>query len=376
MAAERPLGLYVHLPWCVAKCPYCDFNSHGLNGRRIDEPGYTDALLRDLRFERDAIASPRRISSVFFGGGTPSLFSPAAIGRVLQAADELFGLTPDAEITLEANPGASDAERFAGYRAAGVNRLSIGVQSFDDAHLRRLGRIHSAEVAARAFGQARTAGFDNINIDLMFALPEQDLEQALADLDRGIGLAPEHLSWYQLTLEPGTAFARRPPPLPAEDTAIAIWEAGQARLADAGYLQYEVSAYARPGRQCRHNRTYWCFDDYLGVGAGAHGMVGWQRRARIRRPGAYIAAAGTADALEQTRYIEPQDRTLEFLMNALRLNEGFTIPQFEAATGLGLQALQPGLDAALSVGTLERTAQHIRPTELGRRHLDTVLAGF
>ena len=376
MGTNHPLGLYVHLPWCVAKCPYCDFNSHGLNGRRVDEAGYTDALLRDLSFERANIDTARPITSVFFGGGTPSLFSPPAIARVLETAEALFGFDPNVEITLEANPGASDAERFAGYRAAGVNRLSIGVQSFDDTQLRRLGRIHSAQTAIDTFGQARAAGFDNVNVDLMFALPEQTFDQAMDDLDQGLALGSEHLSWYQLTLEPGTAFARRPPPLPTEDTAVAIWETGQTRLAEAGFAQYEVSAYARPGRQCRHNQTYWHCEEYIGVGAGAHGMVGWQRRERQRRPGAFIATAGTADALAQTRYIEPQDRTLEFLMNALRLNDGFTIPQFEAATGLGIDAMHPALSSALATGTLEQAGQTIRPTELGRRHLDAVLADF
>ncbi|MBV61449.1 MAG: YggW family oxidoreductase [Nevskiales bacterium] len=372
----RPLGLYVHLPWCVAKCPYCDFNSHGLNGRRVDESGYTQALLRDLDFEQAAAQPGRPLTSIFFGGGTPSLFSADAIGQVLTRAEQRFGFADDIEITLEANPGASDASRFAGYRAAGVNRLSIGIQSFDNAQLRRLGRVHDADAARAAVADARAAGFDNLNVDVMFALPEQSLAQALVDLDAAIALQPEHLSWYQLTLEPGTAFARRPPPLPAEDTAVAIWEQGQARLAEAGFEQYEVSAYARAGRRCRHNLTYWQFEEYLGVGAGAHGMVGLQRRARVRRPGGFIRSAGSADVLDDSRYIEPQDRPMEFLMNALRLNNGFTVEQFRLATGLDVAALEPGLARALALGTLEQIDDRIRPTALGRRHLDDVLAGF
>ncbi len=342
----------------------------------MDEPGYTQALLRDLDFEQAAAQPGRPLTSIFFGGGTPSLFSAEAIGQVLTRAEQRFGFADDIEITLEANPGASDASRFAGYRAAGVNRLSIGIQSFDNAQLRRLGRVHDADAARAAVADARAAGFDNLNVDVMFALPEQSLAQALVDLDAAIALQPEHLSWYQLTLEPGTAFARRPPPLPAEDTAVAIWEQGQARLAEAGFEQYEVSAYARAGRRCRHNLTYWQFEEYLGVGAGAHGMVGLQRRARVRRPGGFIRSAGSADVLDDSRYIEPQDRPMEFLMNALRLNNGFTVEQFRLATGLDVAALEPGLARALALGTLEQIDDRIRPTALGRRHLDDVLAGF
>lgn len=373
---NRPLGLYVHLPWCVAKCPYCDFNSHGLNGRSIDESGYVEALLRDLRFEQVAVQSDRPLTSIFFGGGTPSLFSAEAIGQVLAQSERVFGFAEDIEITLEANPGASDAARFAGYRAAGVNRLSIGIQSFDNAQLKRLGRVHDAAAARTAVRDARAGGFDNLNVDVMFALPEQSLAAAMDDLSAAIALEPEHLSWYQLTLEPGTAFARRPPPLPSEETAVAIWERGQASLAAAGFTQYEVSAYAKPGRQCRHNRTYWQFEEYLGVGAGAHGMVGLQRRARVRRPGAYIQAAGAADVLEESRYIACEDRPLEFLMNALRLNEGFTVDQFRRSTALEVSALEPALSRAFDLGTLERDGSLIRPTPLGRRHLDDVLAAF
>ena len=291
-----PLALYVHLPWCVRKCPYCDFNSHAVPAGGIAEEAYVAALRRDLDFAAPAVAG-REIVSVFFGGGTPSLFSAAAIARVLSHARSLLPFAVDAEITLEANPGTVEHGRFADYAAAGVNRVSLGAQSFDDARLAALGRIHGAGDIARAVGELRTAGIDNFNLDLMYALPGQDLQGALDDLDRAIALAPTHVSHYQLTLEPDTPFAKRPPAgLPDDDLAWSMQVECQSLLASAGYEQYEVSGYARPGRRCRHNLVYWEFGDYLGIGAGAHGKVtrrdgnAIERTIRVRHPAAYLAA--------------------------------------------------------------------------------------
>ena len=289
------LGLYLHFPWCVRKCPYCDFNSHALRGE-VPEADYVAALLRDLDADLESLGDRvRPASSAFLGGGTPSLFSGAAIGQVLDGVRQRLGFTDEAEITLEANPGTVDEAHFAGYRAAGVNRLSIGVQSFNPAHLQSLGRIHSRDDALRAMRVARGAGFENVNLDLMFGLPGQSADEALADLAQAIDLAPTHLSVYQLTLEPNTEFAARPPTLPDDDRIADMQAALQARLADAGYAQYEVSAYARPGRRSRHNLTYWTFGDYLGIGAGAHGK--WtrdgqpRRRAKHKHPKTYLATA-------------------------------------------------------------------------------------
>ncbi|HHI76505.1 MAG TPA: radical SAM family heme chaperone HemW, partial [Gammaproteobacteria bacterium] len=287
-----PLGLYIHIPWCVRKCPYCDFNSHRAP-QALPEADYVDALLRDLAVQAERVAG-RTLETVFIGGGTPSLFSGRAIGELLAGAARLLPLAPDAEITLEANPGTAEAGRFADYRAAGVNRLSIGVQSLDDASLRALGRIHDQTQALAAVDMARRAGFDNLNLDLMYGLPRQTPEAALADLEALIGLGPEHLSWYQLTLEPNTLFHHDPPPLPDDDALGEMMDAGLARLSAAGFVQYEISAHARPGRQARHNLNYWRFGDYLGIGAGAHakltGADGTVRRyARPRHPRDYLA---------------------------------------------------------------------------------------
>jgi putative oxygen-independent coproporphyrinogen III oxidase len=376
---EVPLSLYVHFPWCVRKCPYCDFNSHALRGE-IPEGAYVDALLKDLAFELAAAPDSRPLSSVFFGGGTPSLFSPAAVGRVLEAAQRQLGFAADIEVTLEANPGTADAGNFRGYRAAGVNRLSIGAQSFDAAALARLGRIHGPDEARRALALARAAGFDNVNLDLMYALPQQTLAQAGADLEAAIALAPEHLSYYQLTLEPNTEFHAHPPPLPDDEAAWAMQEQGQTLLAQHGYAQYEVSAYARPGRRCRHNLNYWQFGDYLGIGAGAHGKrtLGGAivRRARHKHPRTYLEHAGTAGALQEDKAVPAADLPFEFAMNVLRLNEGFHLPQFEQRTGVPGTRLEPMLAQAAARGLVEREADVVRPSARGRALLNQLTALF
>ncbi|MDB5988461.1 MAG: oxygen-independent coproporphyrinogen oxidase-like protein [Nevskia sp.] len=387
-AIALPLALYLHFPWCVRKCPYCDFNSHTARGE-LDETAYVDALIRDLEFElRDA--EPRALTSIFMGGGTPSLFSGAAITRALREVQRRIAFASDIEITLEANPGTADAQNFREYRAAGVNRLSIGVQSFDDTQLKRLGRIHAGDEALRAYDTARAAGFDNINLDLMFALPQQQPEAALADLQQAIALAPEHLSYYQLTLEPNTEFAAHPPPLPDDDIAWSMQQQGQALLAEHGYAQYEVSAYARAGRQCRHNRTYWEFGDYLGIGAGAHGkrsFVGGDhaaartalqivRRARHKHPRTYLQAAGSAAAIQEEREVSAAELPFEYTMNALRLNEGFRYADFETRTGLAATALQAGLNLAQARGLTEGDAASLRASTFGRAHLNALLREF
>lgn len=386
MAAQLPpLALYVHLPWCVQKCPYCDFNSHALRDAGLPETAYGQALLADMRWEAAQLTTDRQLVSVFFGGGTPSLFSAETIASVLREADRLWGLTPDCEITLEANPGTVDAAHFSGYRAAGVNRLSLGVQSFDDTRLARLGRIHDGDAARRAVAIARDAGFDNINLDLMFALPEQSLAQAANDLRAAIALAPEHLSYYHLTLEPNTAFAAAPPPLPDEDTAADMLDAGSALLEAAGYAGYETSAWARDGRQCRHNRVYWSFGDYVGIGAGAHGKVSAratdgglaiERRVRRRHPRQYMPAAGGSEVLQSLVPVPHEGRAFEFAMNALRLHEGFRWDTLSRHTGLTREDLAQPLRDAEARGLLVVDAHGARPSPLGRAHLNALLGLF
>lgn len=382
-ATEAPVSLYLHFPWCVRKCPYCDFNSHGLPRRaqdRLPEDAYIDALLSDLDYELRSHPEHRPIYSVFMGGGTPSLFSGHAIGRLLEAIAKRLQLPATTEITLEANPGAVDAQHFRGYRAAGVNRLSLGVQSFDEVQLRRLGRIHGSDDAIRAFSIARASGFDNINLDLMFSLPGQSIEEALSDLRTGLSLEPEHLSWYQLTVEPKTAFAARPPVLPDSDVASEIQEAGQQILFSSGYRQYEVSAYARKGRECLHNLNYWQFGDYLGIGAGAHGKrrlgTGIWRRERQGSPWLFMRAAGTAAAIKESRLVPSCDLPFEYAMNALRLTQSFTLTDYERATGQSRQALSRGIGRGVGRGLLENRGDCIKPTALGRAHLNTLLEEF
>jgi len=376
-----PLSLYVHLPWCVRKCPYCDFNSHEGRGALPFE-AYVDALLADLDHDLP-LAWGRTVHSVFFGGGTPSLFPPATIDRFLQQASARLRFAPDVEVTLETNPGTVEHGPFAGYRAAGVNRLSFGVQSFDDGCLQRLGRIHSSGDAERAVKAAQDAGFDNLNLDLMYALPGQSLAMALADVDRAIALQPAHLSHYQLTLEPNTVFAvRTPAGLPDEDGAWDMQEACQARLAAAGFAQYEVSAYARAGRQCRHNLNYWQFGDYLGIGARAHAKLTLGasqqvlRRWKLRHPAEYQAKAGMPAAIGGDEVLTASRLPFDFMLNALRLNAGVPMAMFEARTGLPRAAIADHLATAHARGWLEPDPDWLRPTELGRRFANDVIGLF
>jgi putative oxygen-independent coproporphyrinogen III oxidase len=378
-----PLSLYVHLPWCVAKCPYCDFNSHAVPRDGLPERAYTAALLADLEFAAEA-ARGRRLVSVFFGGGTPSLFTAESIARVLARARELLGVVPDVEVTLEANPGAVEHARFAEYRAAGVNRVSLGAQSFDDARLAALGRIHAASETCDAVAELRSAGIDNLNLDLMYALPGQDVAAALADLEHAIALEPTHLSHYQLTLEPGTAFYHRPPALPDDELGFEIQLACQDRLAAAGYAQYEVSGYARAGQRCLHNLNYWQFGDYLGIGAGAHAKLtndaphAIVRSARVRSPVRYLGALDPAERIEASAPVASAELPFEYFLNALRLNEGFDWAQFEARTGLDRGAAAATCDQAAADGLLEPVSGRSgwRPTELGRRFLNDLQARF
>ena len=376
-----PLSLYVHLPWCVRKCPYCDFNSHQARGA-LPFDAYVDALLADLDHDLPLVWG-RTIHSVFFGGGTPSLFPADAIDRFLQGASARLRFAPGLEITLETNPGTAEHGRFNDYLAAGVNRISFGIQSFDDGCLQRLGRIHDAAQAEAAVRLAQDAGYDNLNLDLMYALPGQSLEMALADVERALALAPAHVSHYQLTLEPNTLFAARPPGgIPDEDLAWDMQEHCQARLAQAGYAQYEVSAYARAGRQCAHNLNYWRFGDYLGIGAGAHGKLtlgaeqAILRRWKLRHPSAWLAAAGSAAATGGDERIAPAQRPFEFMLNALRLVEGFALQDFQARCGLPVAAIEAPLAQAVDRGWLRLDGARVMPTALGRRFGNDVIALF
>ncbi|HKJ08809.1 MAG TPA: radical SAM family heme chaperone HemW [Gammaproteobacteria bacterium] len=376
-----PLALYLHLPWCVRKCPYCDFNSHELKSD-LPEQAYVDALLADIEFELPGIWG-RTVQSIFIGGGTPSLFSPEAIDRLLAGVRSRLRCKPALEITLEANPGTVEQGRFAEYRAAGVNRLSIGVQSFQPDLLERLGRIHDRREAMRAAESAHRAGLENFNLDLMFGLPGQKLAACLADVATAMDLEPAHISFYQLTLEPNTRFHRYPPVLPEEDIVWTMQEQGRAALEAGGYTQYEISAYARPGRQCDHNLNYWRFGDYLGIGAGAHGKVtdaqrqAVTRRWKIKHPKDYVRQAGTAQALGGESVLRPADAVLEFMMNGLRLNEGFTAGQFEAGTGLALESAAAAIEQGLTAGLLERhDTDRLRASATGRQFLNDLLALF
>ncbi|MGJ4804916.1 radical SAM family heme chaperone HemW [Luteimonas sp. SDU82] len=376
-----PLSLYVHLPWCVRKCPYCDFNSHQARGPLPFEP-YVDALLADLDHDLPLVWG-RTVHSVFFGGGTPSLFPAAAIDRFLQAASARLRFAPGLEITLETNPGTAEHGRFNDYLAAGVNRISFGIQSFDDGCLQRLGRIHDAAQAEAAVKLAQDAGYDNLNLDLMYALPGQSLPMALADVERALALAPAHLSHYQLTLEPNTVFAARPPEdVPDEDLAWDMQEHCQALLAQAGYAQYEVSAYARPGRQCAHNLNYWRYGDYLGIGAGAHGKLtlgaeqAILRRWKVRHPTAWLASAGNAAAIGGDERVAAAQRPFEFMLNALRLVDGFALTDFQARCGLPVAAIEEPLAQAVARGWLLVDGERVVPTALGRRFGNDVIALF
>ena len=378
-----PLSLYVHIPWCVKKCPYCDFNSHAREGA-LPVDAYIDAVLADLDRDRcrfgEALAS-REVVSVFFGGGTPSLFAPDAIARLIDGAASRLEFRDGIEITMETNPGTVEHGRFDEYLRAGVTRISFGVQSFDDDKLRRLGRIHSAGEADRAIKTAQDAGFDNINLDLMYALPEQTLEGALADVERAIAFAPMHVSHYQLTLEPNTLFAAKPPPLPDIDAAWDMQEACQRKLAEAGFAQYEVSAYAREDRRCAHNVNYWTFGDYLGIGAGAHGKIteaGGRlvRSTKVKLPRSYLDRAARGEAFGTFDDVATEQLPFEFMLNALRLDEGILLDTFETRTGLSRRAIAKPLAEARERGWLEADANALRPTESGRRFLNDLIALF
>ena len=377
-----PLSLYVHLPWCVRKCPYCDFNSHAVPASGLPERAYLEALLDDLEYAALGCAA-RPLVSVFLGGGTPSLFTAESIHRLLARARHLLAANAGLEVTLEANPGTVERGRFAEYRDAGITRVSLGAQSFDDRCLAALGRIHSRGDTLAAVDELRAAGLDNFNLDLMYALPQQTVAGALADLEQALELGPAHISHYQLTLEPGTAFERRPPPLPDEDAAFAMQVACQERLAAAGFDQYEVSAYSVGTRACCHNLNYWRFGDYLGIGAGAHGKLtapatgSVTRTARVRQPGRYLAATSPADRVAETRVLSADDLAFEFCLNALRLVEGFDADLFEARTGLAWSVLAGPLAEARARGLVTLDAgRKLTPTTLGRQFLNDLQAIF
>ncbi|MFN0314677.1 MAG: radical SAM family heme chaperone HemW [Burkholderiales bacterium] len=392
LRALPPLSLYVHIPWCVRKCPYCDFNSHELRGSArlpgsvpkgegIDEAvqtRYVNALVADLEGALPKIWG-RRVTSVFFGGGTPSLISARALDDILCAVRARVPLDPDAEITLEANPGTMEAQKFAEFRALGVNRLSIGVQSFNAKFLKALGRIHDEKQAARAIENAQRH-FDNFNIDLMYALPGQTLEQALSDVREALSWQPPHLSCYHLTIEPNTVFAKYPPQVPSDDDSADMQEAIEDLLGSQGYEHYETSAFARPGKRCKHNLNYWTFGDYLGIGAGAHGKLSFpgrvMREVRYRAPNDYMNHAEEDTAVAQSDSVAPKDLPFEFMMNALRLTGGFETRLFEERTGLPLQSVLPRLESAEAKGLLERDLLRINPTLKGQRFLNDLLQRF
>jgi putative oxygen-independent coproporphyrinogen III oxidase len=373
LTALPPLALYVHIPWCVRKCPYCDFNSHERAGE-LPEKAYVEKLLLDLENQLPSVWG-RRLSSVFIGGGTPSLFSPEAIDALLSGVRARLPLEPGAEVTLEANPGTVEAGRFRGFRDAGVNRISIGVQSFDDRMLTALGRIHSADEARRAIAAA-LAAFDNVNIDLMYGLPGQSAEMARADIEQATHASTPHVSAYQLTIEPNTAFWSKPPPLPEHDESADMQLAVEGVLADNGFEHYETSAFAKPGRRCRHNLNYWEFGDYLGIGAGAHGKISFPdritRHERAKQPAAYLQT----DSAVENRIIAAAELPFEFMLNALRLVEGFAVELFSERTGLSFAVLAAKLQQAEEQGLLQRDLKRIRPTERGQRFLNELLTLF
>jgi len=376
-----PLGLYIHIPWCIRKCPYCDFNSHTTQNNRLPEREYIDALLADLAQDLP-LPDERKVDTIFIGGGTPSLFAPESIERLLTGLAQHIMVADDAEITMEANPGAVEAGKFAEFRAAGINRLSIGVQSFQDDALNRLGRIHGKKDAFLAVEQAHEAGLENFNLDLMFGLPGQTLEYARKDLMNAVSLEPAHISWYQLTLEPNTHFYHAPPAnIPADEDLWKIQQQGQRYLAEQEFLQYEISAYTRT-QSCKHNLNYWQFGDYLGIGAGAHAKITDStkasviRTAKIKHPRDYIAHKNTAARISKTLPLSTQDLSLEFMMNTLRLNEGFEPVLFNQRTGLSLESIDALLTQAADKDLLDVNNDRIQATALGRRFLNDLLNIF
>ena len=380
LAALPPLSLYVHLPWCLKKCPYCDFNSHAVRGalEELPQRRYVDALVADLEAALPFVWG-RRVHTIFIGGGTPSLFAPEEIERLLAAIRARLPLEPGCEITLEANPGTFERERFHAFRAAGVNRLSIGVQSFDDSRLAALGRVHDAAQARAAIAEAKDA-FETFNIDLMYALPGQTLAECEADLDAALAFAPPHLSVYQLTIEPNTYFAKYPPPLPDDDLASSMLDRIAETTVAAGLERYEVSAYARAGHRARHNLNYWEFGDYLGIGAGAHGKLSFPhrvvRQVRLRDPAAYLAGAEAGAAIASETEVQRDELPFEFMLNALRLREGFELARFAERTGMPLSAIAGPLAEAERRGLVERDLHHVRPSERGFDFLNDLLELF
>ncbi|HIF9182001.1 TPA: radical SAM family heme chaperone HemW [Photobacterium damselae] len=381
MLIPPPLSLYVHIPWCVQKCPYCDFNSHALKAE-IPELDYIDALLDDL--STDLLAyhlehGERKLHSIFIGGGTPSLISPEEIARLLQGIEARIPFSDDIEITMEANPGTVEAGRFQAYQQAGVNRISIGIQSFQDEKLKRLGRIHGAQEAITAAKLAAEAGLNSFNIDLMHGLPEQSINDALADLAQAIGLNPPHLSWYQLTIEPNTLFYSQPPTLPDDDDLWDIFEQGHKMLTDAGYVQYEISGYSKPGKQCQHNLNYWRFGDYLGIGCGSHGKISFDdgrivRTVKVKHPRGYLNPEKAY--LDQETIVANDERPFEFFMNRFRLLEACPKQDFVARTGLPLTHIQGAIDWALAQNYLTESDTHWQITEHGKLFLNDLLAAF
>ena len=376
---QPPLGLYIHMPWCEKKCPYCDFNSHLVE--ELPEADYINALLIDLEQDLPLVWG-RSVETIFIGGGTPSLFSGEAIDRLFSGLRALLNISANAEITIESNPGSADIEHFRAYRDCGVNRLSIGVESFSDVHLQTLGRVHDARLAHQAFDSARQAGFDNINLDLMYGLPAQTLQQALADLEQAIALKPEHISHYQLTIEPNTQFHHQPPAqMPDDDLAWQQQKASQDLLTDENYQQYEISAYCRDKHQSRHNLNYWKFGDYIGIGAGAHGKITLPgvnrilRRVRKRQPTAYLQSGGR-DTISSEIELKPSDRVFEFMLNALRLTDGFKSSEFAETTGLSLGEIQPVLQKAQDLGLLGLEQWQICPSERGFQYLNDLQLMF
>jgi putative oxygen-independent coproporphyrinogen III oxidase len=374
-----PLALYVHFPWCVRKCPYCDFNSHEAPGGTIPEDDYLDALRADLEQALPLIWG-RKISTIFIGGGTPSLLTAAGLDRLLSDIRARLPLVADAEITLEANPGTFEAAKFAQFRASGINRLSIGIQSFNDAHLQALGRIHDSG-AARAAVEIAARTFDNFNLDLMYALPQQTLAQCQADVETALSFAPPHLSLYHLTLEPNTLFAKFPPAIPDEDSAADMQDWIHARTSEAGYGRYEVSAYARgDARRSRHNLNYWHFGDYLGIGAGAHSKLSFPnrivRQMRYKHPATYIEQVRAGTPVQEEREVGPNDLPFEFMLNALRLADGFALSEFIERTGLAPSAISKQLDEAEQRGLIVRDITHVTPTARGQNFLNDLQALF
>ncbi|MGD2138812.1 MAG: radical SAM family heme chaperone HemW [Burkholderiales bacterium] len=377
LAALPPLALYVHIPWCVRKCPYCDFNSHEMRGD-LPEEAYVDALVRDLEMALPSVWG-RPVYSVFLGGGTPSLFSPGSIDRLLSEVRARLMLVPDAEVTLEANPGTIEAGRFAGFRQAGINRLSLGVQSLNPQHLQALGRIHDRQQALDAI-KAASRCFANVNVDLMYALPEQTLDQATGDLSEVLEYAPQHVSAYHLTIEPNTWFHRFPPPLPEQDAAADMQEAIEALLHERGYQHYETSAFAQAGHQCRHNVNYWRFGDYLGIGAGAHSKISFPdrivREMRYKQPREYLQRVAGGAPLQVSQVVAADDLPFEFMMNALRLSDGVDRSLFSERTGLPISVIAPQLERAVTLGLMDDSHQRLQPTLKGQRFLNDLLALF